>query len=227
MDSGKSWRRRLRLPINLVLWSLAAAAQGAAAQPPAAHEAAEPGLATLEAFLADVHSLTAEFQQEIWTADHRLLQTDTGTLALARPNRFRWTYREPMQLVVVADGAHLKIYDVDLAQITVAPFDDSVGTSPAMLLSGDRNVREGFEVVDGYELDGLDWIKLRPKAGAADFTSLLIGFEGTTPRRLELVDGLNQVTRIVLDQLVVNPTLDDAMFELEVPEGVDVIGSEG
>ena len=185
------------------------------------------GLATLEAFLADVRSLTADFRQELWDAEQQLLQTETGTLSLERPNRFRWTYREPTQLVVVADGARLKVYDVELAQVTVAPFDDSIGASPALLLSGDRNVRDSFEVTQSYRLEGLDWIKLAPTTGASDFTSVLIGFEGTAPRRLELVDGLNQVTRIELTNLVLNPKLDAAVFELEVPEGVDVIGGEG
>jgi outer membrane lipoprotein carrier protein len=174
-----------------------------------------------------VQSLTAEFRQEIWSDDQRLVQTDTGTLALARPNRFRWIYKEPTELTVVADGTQLWIYDVELSQVTVAPFDASMGVSPAMLLSGDRAVREGFDVVDSYPLEGLDWVKLTPKDGGGDFSSVLIGFDGTTPRRLELVDGLNHVTRIELSNLVVNPELSDDAFEFDVPAGVEVIGDEG
>ncbi len=227
MDSGKFWRRRLRLAISHALLSSIAAIAGASAQEPAATADDAAGLAALEAFLDDVHSLRADFEQELWTADHRLLQTETGTLALKRPNRFRWTYREPTELTVVADGTKLWIYDVELEQVTVAPLDDTLLTSPAMLLSGDRSVRDGFTVAQPYELEGLEglkWIKLTPKAGGTDFKSVLIGFDGTAPKRLELVDGLNQVTRITLDNLVVNPELDDATFELEVPEGVDVSG---
>jgi outer membrane lipoprotein carrier protein len=200
------------------------AVAGASAQEPRNTVDDATGLAALEAFLAEVHSLAADFKQEIWTADHRLVQTETGTVALDRPNRFRWTYREPTELTVVANGTKLWIYDADLAQVTVAPFDDTLATSPAMLLSGDRSVREGFTVAESYDFEGLDWIKLTPKAGGADFTSVRIGFDGTAPKRLELVDGLNHVTRITLDNLVVNPELDDALFEFEVPAGVDVSG---
>lgn len=185
------------------------------------------GQATLEAFLSDVSSLTAEFRQELWTADQRLLQTETGTLSLHRPNRFRWTYREPTELTVVADGKQLWIYDVELAQVTVAPLDTTVESSPAMLLSGDRNVSDAFDVVQTYTLDGLDWVKLVPKRSGADFASVLIGFSGNVPQRLELVDGLNQVTRIDFADLIVNPAIDDGLFEFEPPAGVDVIGGEG
>ena len=119
------------------------------------------------------------------------------------------------------------MYDVDLAQVTVSPLDDTVGSSPAMLLSGDRDVREEFDVVETFMRDGLEWVKLVPKTGAADFRSVTIGFEGTAPRRLELVDGLNQVTRIALANVVVNPELADSVFEFTPPAGVDVIGEKG
>ena len=56
---------------------------------------------------------------------------------------------------------------------------------------------------------------------------MLIGFDGTTPQRLELVDGSNQVTRIEFENVVVNPDLADAEFEFRPPAGVDVIGGEG
>ena len=221
MDSERCLHRLLRSSTKHGLLYSALAASCVIAQP------TQNGPATLEAFLDDVHSLTADFRQEIWTADQRLLQTETGTFSLERPNRFRWLYKEPTELTVVADGAQLWIYDVELEQVTVAPFDASVGVSPAMLLSGDRSVREGFDVVDSYPAEGFQWVKLTPKIGGGDFSSVLIAFDGTTPRRLELVDGLNQVTRIELDNLAVNPDLDENIFEFDVPPGVDVIGDEG
>ena len=220
MDSAKFSRRRPRSPISCALLLSVATASGASAQQTV------DGTARLEAFLDDVQSLTATFEQELWTADHKLLQTDSGSLSLKRPNRFRWTYVDPAELVVAADGVRLWIYDKELEEVTVTPFDDTIGASPAMLLSGDRNVRDAFDVVEASSFDGLDWIKLEP-TGSSDFSSVMIGFNGTEPRRLELVDGLGQVTRIELRDLVVNPEIADATFELDVPEGVHVTGGEG
>lgn len=217
MGSGKFWHRPLRSLTSCLLFSFIAAAHGASAQ------SAPDGIARLEAFLDGVHSLTADFKQELWTDNGRLQQTDTGSLSLKRPNRFRWTYAAPSELVIVADGEKLRIYDVELKEVTVTPFDDTVGASPAVLLSGDRNVREDFEVVQSYTLDALDWVKLEPR-GASDFSSIAIGFNGNEPRRLELVDGLGQITRIELDNLVVNPDIADDVFKLDVPAGVDVNG---
>jgi len=226
MDSAKCLRRRLRVSTEHALALLLLVTGAAGAQPAASSDTAR-GFATLEAFLGEVRSLTADFTQELYGADQSLIETQTGTLALERPNRFRWTYVAPTELVVVADGAKLWMYDVELSQVTVAPLDETVGSSPAMLLSGDRRVRDGFDVVQTYERDGLDWVKLAPKAESSDFTSVTIAFDGNAPQRLELVDGLNQITRIEFANVVVNPDLADALFEFRPPTGVDVIGEEG
>jgi outer membrane lipoprotein carrier protein len=228
MDSVKCLRRRLRVSTEhalvVVAVGLALAAGTAAAQSSSADTAR--GQATLAAFLDGVRSLTADFKQEVYGADQHLQQTDTGTLSLERPNRFRWSYVAPTKLVVVADGSKLWMYDVELSQVTVAPLDETLGSSPAMLLSGDARVREGFEVVQTYEHDGLDWVKLVPKAEASDFSSVLIGFDGNAPRQLELVDGLNEKTRIELANVVVNADIADTVFEFRPPAGVDVIGGD-
>ena len=219
---SERFSRRL-LPKWTELGSLLLLAAGGAWAQPA--ETPADGLALLESFLADVRSLSADFRQEIRSADadQRLLSRDTGTLALQRPNRFRWTSREPTELVVVADGEQVWTYDVELAQVTKAPLDESITSSPAMLLSGDRSVSEGFDVEQAYELDGLHWVKLVPKADGTDFSSVSIGFDGHVPKRLEFTDGLNQTTRIDLDNVVVNPELAADVFEFEPPPGADVI----
>ena len=103
MDFVKCLLRRLRVSTEraLVAVTIAAiAAAGAAAQPAATDDTAK-GLATLEAFLGGVRSLTADFTQELYSADERLLETETGTFALERPNRIRWSYVEPSELTLI------------------------------------------------------------------------------------------------------------------------------
>jgi len=217
-------RRRHRVSIEPLLVVLALAFGYSVGAQPA--DANARGFATLDAFLSDVHSLTADFKQEIYESDEKPVETDTGSLSFARPDRFRWTQAPPNELVVVADGKKLWTYDVELEQVTVAPLDDTFRSSAAMLLSGDRQVRDGFNVVGTFSRDGLDWVKLEPKAAASDFTSVSIGFEGKSPRRLELVDGLNHVTRIALANVVVNPPLADEVFQFVPPAGASVLGGK-
>lgn len=228
MDFVKCSRRRLRETIELGLGLALAGvwAAGAAAQQTAVASPQSPGDAALEQFLDDVQTLKADFRQQLWSADGKLLDESSGTFALRRPDQFRWDYREPMQQLIVADGDKLWMYDEELAQVTVSPLDQTAG-SPAMLLSGGEAVRESFDIEDSYESDGLAWIKLRPKLTGTDFSSVVIGFDDGLPRQLELVDGLEQTTRIVFSNVAVNEKLGDALFRFEPPRGVDVIGGSG
>ena len=188
---------------------------------------ATPGTAALDRFLDEVDTFTAEFEQELTSSDGQLLDTAAGTLSLKRPNRFLWRYETPIEQLVIADGEQLWMYDIDLEQATVAPLDSDNPSSPAMLLSGEQDVRDGFDVVEDFARDGRDWIRLSPKPGGTDFRSVLIGFSDGLPVQLELVDGLDQVTSITFSGIAVNADLSDSAFEFEPPAGVDVIGGDG
>jgi len=227
MDSERSSRRLRRRTLSRIAGAGFFAA-GVGAVCPAwaqAESAASAGVAALERFVDDVETLSAQFTQELWSADQRLLEESAGTLSLKRPNRFYWHYEAPFETVVVADGESLWMYDVELEQVSVTPLEQMAEASPAMLLSGGEDLHETFDVAQSYSLDGTDWVKLTPKTPGGDFSSVLIGFgdEGL-PRHLEYVDGLEQTTRIDFANVVVNAAVDDHVFEFEPPPGADVIG---
>src|SRR5690606_39514238 len=62
------------------------------------------GSTVLDRFLDEVDTLEARFEQELFSADGRLAERQSGTLVLERPSRFRWHYSEPFEQLVVADG---------------------------------------------------------------------------------------------------------------------------
>jgi outer membrane lipoprotein carrier protein len=228
MDPGKFWlrlRRRTTERVAALLLCLTCVGAGAQPQPTGHEPAKEGGAAALERFLADVQSLTADFEEQTWSSDEQLLEASSGTLALKRPNRFRLHYVEPMEQLVVTDGRRLWMHDVDLSQATVTPLDDAAASSPAMLLSGDQAVRDEFDVVEEFVGDGLEWVRLAPRQRGSEFSAVLIGFRDGALERLELIDGFDQTLRIALVDVTVNPELDEDLFQFEAPEGVDVLGS--
>jgi outer membrane lipoprotein carrier protein len=182
------------------------------------------GAAALDDFLASVETFRARFEQELWSADQQLLETSAGELWLRRPNRFRWHYVAPFEQLVVADGARLWMYDIELEQVTVASLDETGGPSPAQLLSGDESVRDAFAVTAEFEYDGLAWVRLEPRSAGTDFSAVLAGFRDGALELIELVDGLDQVTRIEFSDAATNLGLDQSLFEFEPPPGVDVLG---
>jgi len=183
----------------------------------------ERGYARIRAYTSGLHSMTAKFRQQMIDADGELVQEGRGTLSIQRPNRFRWQYTEPYEQLILGDGEKLWSYDADLEQAVVRGYGDVLAASPAMLLSGARDVAELYEVAALRIEDGLDWVVLAPRALETDFKLLGLGFADGELRRMDLIDSLDQLTRIELTGVERNPALEESVFEFSPPPGVDVI----
>lgn len=189
-----------------------------------AAEADGNGAVLLDRFIEETRTLQADFSQELLDGEGNLVEAASGTLSLKRPNRFLWSYAEPFEQQVVADAGNLWIHDVELAQVTVSPLEGAIASSPAMLLSGDGRIRDGFEIVESSTDGEIVWISLAPREQGADFRSVQLGFASGELFALVLVDALGQVTSIVFQNVAVNLDIEDEFFEFEPPAGADVIG---
>ena len=177
----------------------------------------------LAAAIGSLTALRAEFRQTVTDANGEPTEFAEGSVSLARPGRFRWDYRSPPQLIV-SDGSTVWLYDAELAQVTVRPAAETLSGTPALLLSGDRELADDFEIADAGTEDGLAWIRLKPKDADGDFSELEVGIAGQQLRRMTLVDRLGQTTRLEFSQIERNPKFDEGTFTFVVPPGVDVVG---
>ena len=80
---------------------------------------AADSIARVDAYLATLSTLTADFVQVVQDKQGQVTERAAGTLSISRPNRFRWDYQQPYVQTIVADGKKLWLYDPDLEQVTV------------------------------------------------------------------------------------------------------------
>jgi outer membrane lipoprotein carrier protein len=168
-------------------------------------------------------SMRAEFRQSVTDARGELIESAEGTVSLARPGRVRWDYRVPEQ-VIVSDGVTVWFHDVELEQVTIRQAADTVEGTPAMLLTGEGDLRSEFDVSDGGKSEGLVWSRLMPRRADGDFRELRLGFADGQLRRMTLLDRLGQTTEIEFARIERNPRLDASTFRFTPPPGVDVVG---
>lgn len=185
----------------------------------------EAGLARVQQFLDEVETLRAEFHQTVEDGEGRVVQSSDGVLTIARPDRFRWDYAEPYEQLVLADGERLWLYDADLEQVTVRELDDSLASTPAMLLGGGSRLDGAFRAGEVSEQGEALSVELLPIAKNSDFQSITIHFEGDELTEMQLEDALGHSTRIEFSDIERDPALDDEVFAFTPPEGVDVIGA--
>jgi outer membrane lipoprotein carrier protein len=204
------------------LISLPAAAGPAFAA--AAAQTPQEGQKRVETFLQGLDGLQAQFRQTLSDRSGQQLEEASGTLAVSRPDRFRWDYRDPYQQVIVADGARIWIYDSDLEQVTVRKLDETLSATPAMLLSGRSNLADNFSVTQASREGAVDWVRMEPRRDDTDFKWVRLGFEGAVLKYMQLADKLGQTTSLEFSKVERNPPLDPSRFTFTVPPGADVIG---
>lgn len=185
-------------------------------------QAADQPVKQLQAFLKASKSLTADFKQVLINEAGDPYQTSYGVFYLQRPGKFRWDYLKPFQQQIVSTSGKVWFYDTDLEQVTIKKLDESVGSTPALLLSGDISLEDNFTMED-QGIDGdLQWIKLVPKNQESSFKYILIGLNKGSLGGMELSDNFGMLTRIYFSNVLLNPPIKPTIFEFKTPKGADV-----
>lgn len=187
---------------------------------------AESGSERLRAFFDDIHSFQADFEQTLFDENLSALEDSRGKMYLERPGKFRWDYSAPYPQEIVSDGEKIWIYDSELAQVTVKALGDTLGDTPALLLTSNRPLEESFDIKDLDADDHLVWVELLPKSSEATFSSVRLGFDEDELRVMALVDSFGQTTKLTFAEIVKNPNLKREIFTFSAPDGVDVLGGD-
>jgi outer membrane lipoprotein carrier protein len=182
------------------------------------------GLARLQQLLTNLHTLRADFTQTVLDSDLTVNKESHGTLMIKRPGRFRWDYQAPTQQLIVGDGKRIWMYDKELEQVTVKPMDQTLASSPAMLLTGSGSLQDSFTVQTLGDKGSLFWVELTPRVQDSQFKAVRVGLGDKAVQVMELTDNLGQTTRIEFSHIHVNGPLDDKLFDFRPPPGTDVLG---
>jgi outer membrane lipoprotein carrier protein len=188
--------------------------------------AAEPPVTQLKNFLAASKAFSADFKQVLINEAGNPVQTSYGQFYLQRPGKFRWNYAKPFQQEIISTNGKVWFYDVDLEQVTIKKLDSSVGSTPALLLSGQVSLEDNFNMEEQGVDGDLQWIKLLPKKQEGSFKYVTIGLEKGTLAGMELMDNFGQLTRIYFSNILLNPPLKPTLFDFTPPKGVDVFSEE-
>lgn len=175
--------------------------------------------ANLGKILADVKSMKANFAQ---TTQGAKTTSFSGSMAMVRPNQFRWNITTPSAQLIVVNGNTLWVYDKDLAQATRQSAGNHIGETPALLLSGNpESIANNFNVSQPNA--SKNYFVLTPKNANANFKSLSISFNQGRPVMMVLNDNLGQTTSIRFSNVQLNGKIGASEFNFTPPAGVDVI----
>lgn len=201
------------------------------------------GLNSLENFLKSTQSGKAEFSQVVTsparseTKSDSLeksavkVKTSSGTFEFSRPNRFKFLYKKPFEQTIVADGATLWLFDVDLNQVTAKKQAIALGATPAALIATAASLKAleaEFRLQDAPDANGLQWVIATPKAKDGQIQSIKVGLKGAVETGvslsvLEILDSFGQRSVINFANVERNVNFGADNFKFTPPAGADVI----
>ena len=183
-------------------------------------------VAHLQQVLAPLISFSARFKQSVYAPDGYPLQYSSGELKVMRPGKIYWASEAPMEQLVIADGETLWIYDPDLEQVTIRPFQKDIANTPAVLFIGALDNLADYYQVTSETLQDTQQFTLIPVDRNSLYSKMGMGFSGTTPVSMDLWDSLGQRTAILFENPQLNPQIDQALFDFVPPQGVDILVNE-
>lgn len=175
----------------------------------------------LKKFNADTDGISGTFSQRVQSK--RKTQNSSGTFQILRPGLFKWSYTQPYQQLIIGDGQHIWLYDTDLKQVTKAKQDQTIGDSPAAILSHKTALESSYTLKEDGSKQGIDYVLATPKKNNAGYHYIRIGFKGDTLAEMALKDGFGNETTIQFKQINTQAPLSRSQFQFTPPKGVDVL----
>jgi len=168
----------------------------------------------------------AEFRQETEVKTLNRSLKASGKLSFKRPGKMLWLYEEPKGQFVLADGNHLYFYQPEQNQVIQSPLKNAFrGDIPLSFLLGLGNLKKDFTAtLKGVEGDRYV-LRLEPKGEAGGYNEILMGVDKKSAdiAWLSVRDAANNLTTLTFSGMRKGVGLQDSLFQVEIPDGADVV----
>ena len=181
------------------------------------------GLERMKDYFQNTQTAEADLQQTVFDKQGHKTQEVTGHMKLQKPSKFRWDYNKPYVQLIVGDGEKVWLFDPELNQVTVRAFSKALGSSPAALLAGGKEMERAFDIKDVSRKGDLEWVIAVPKLKETGFERVFLGFKEDALMEMELHDSFGNRTLIQFSHLERNIKIPASSFKFTPPSGADVL----
>jgi outer membrane lipoprotein carrier protein len=149
-----------------------------------------------------------------------------GTLYFKRPGKMLWRYEEPKDQFVVTDEKHLYFFQPEQKQIIKTPLKAAFRSDiPLSFLLGIGSLKKDFNVTLKATEEDHYVLQLQPKTDPGGFSEVLLG---VGKKSFDIVwasvrDASNNLTTLSFSGMRKGVGLKDSLFQVEIPDGIDVV----
>jgi outer membrane lipoprotein carrier protein len=179
----------------------------------------------LQARYQPIRDFTADFVQNYRGGVLKTKTQESGTVAVKKPGKMRWTYTKPERKEFVSDGVKLYWYVPEDKQVRVSDVDNLANT-PDQFLSGRGDIARDFtpSYVD-TPASGSVSLKLVPRRSEPEYEYLIVTLDPVTLqiRALTARDHQGGESTFTFTNMKENKGLSDKDFAFRPPRGVTVV----
>jgi outer membrane lipoprotein carrier protein len=183
----------------------------------------------LQARYQSVRDFSADFVQTYRAGVLKTQTRESGTVAIKKPGKMRWTYLKPLRKELVSDGRNIYWYDPREKEVVKSDVPDQA-TTPDLFLSGKGDIVRDFAASHAESaLAGTTALKLVPRRAESAYEYLVVSFDPASKqiRALMTRDHQGGESTLVFTNMRENRGLSDRDFEFRIPSGVRVVTDAG
>ncbi len=167
-----------------------------------------------------ITDMKGSFVQKNIITDLNKSDTYTGEFFVKRPLKMKWAYTGKAAQDLLINNDTVLIYKKGDNQAYRSAFTkEAYGQTPVVLLTGMGNLREEFMVTGKKQV-----LQLKPRKAMAGIVSITVFLSetGFPIKGFTIQDGRSNTVDIRLNNITINPGLNDSLFDLNLPNGVNV-----
>jgi outer membrane lipoprotein carrier protein len=175
-------------------------------------------------------SFSADFFQASTIKAMEITDTASGKAFFKHPGMMRWEYEKPDKQIIITDSNTIWIYRPDDNQVMIGKspsfFGDGKGAS---FLADMKLIRQKFSItLEKTDRTGYHVLKLVPEEKGFDLAVVYLAISTTTFNvdEITIYNSYEDETRIELRNIQFRQKLTDAMFNFQIPQGVEVMQLE-
>lgn len=167
-----------------------------------------------------ITDMKGSFVQKNIIKDLNKSDTYNGEFFVKRPLKMKWAYKGKAAQDLLINNDTVLIYKKGDNQAYRSAFTkEAYGQTPVVLLTGMGNLREEFVVTGKKHI-----LQLKPRKAMSGIVSITVFLAetGFPIKGFTIQDGRSNTVDIRLNNITINPGLNDSLFDLNLPKGVNV-----
>ncbi|BCE01027.1 LolA family protein [Marinicellulosiphila megalodicopiae] len=172
--------------------------------------------------ISSMQTMEAKFEQLSINNYRQTQQSSSGVFKVKKPGKFAWLIEKPYEQYILSNGKKVWDYDVDLEEVNISKVDAQNSQMMDLLQSDKEALLLSDYAISADRYASETVFTFVPKLENSEIAQIYISFVGNVLNSIRIQTDLEQATIFEFSDVQTNIEIKDSVFELAIPDGIDV-----